>query len=132
MNNILLKLITIYIIIKITDSKSIKRISFPFKREIQTEITNENIFEYLKNNNIQITIEISKERFKIPLNIKLRQYPIFFTSPESYPNKITYNYNKSSSFQSNLEKLSFNSYEFFSGIIGNDTIYKNKKKILFN
>ena len=129
MNNILLKLITIYIIIKITDSKSIKRISFPFKREIQTEITNENIFEYLKNNNIQITIEISKERFKIPLNIKLRQYPIFFTSPESYPNKITYNYNKSSSFQSNLEKLSFNSYEFFSGIIGNDTIYINNKKI---
>ena len=129
MNNILLKLITIYYLIKITDTKSIKRISFPFKREIQTAITNENLFEYINNSNIQITIEISKEHFKIPLNIKLRQYPIFFTSPESYLNKITYNYNQSSSFKSNLQKLSFKSYDFFSGIIGNDTIYINDKKI---
>ena len=133
MNNILLKLITIYFIIKNTYTKPIKTLSFPFKREIIKEITKENIFEYIKNNNIQITIEISKQRFKIPLNLKLRQYPIFFTSPESYPNKITYNYNKSKSFQSNLHKLSFNSYDFYTGIIGNDTIYiKNKKLFQFN
>ena len=69
MNNILLKLITIYFIIKNTYTKPIKILSFPFKREIIKEITKENIFEYIKNNNIQITIEISKQRFKIPLNL---------------------------------------------------------------
>ena len=79
MNNLLfiLSSIIFFHIIKQSHTSKIKIISIPFKREIPKEINEKNIFEYLNNNIIQIIIDISNKHFKIPLNIKLRQYPFF-------------------------------------------------------
>jgi hypothetical protein len=76
-----MKIIIIFLItiIKIKKIKTHSKIyTFPFKREIPKEITSSNIFDYINENNIQTEIEISNNQHsKIPLNIKLRQYPFF-------------------------------------------------------
>ena len=131
MNNLLFILTSIifFHIIKQSQTSKIKIISIPFKREIPKEINEKNIFEYLNNNIMQRIIDISNKHFKIPLNIKLRQYPFFFTSPENYPQLKTFNYNQSSTFMKNKKLMHFNSYDFIKGFKGNDTIIINNNKI---
>ena len=103
--------------------------TFKYKKEIPKEISSENIFDFLYKNNIQITIDISNKHFKIPLNLKLRQYPFFFTSPEAYPNHQTFNFEESPSFMGNPQKLHFTAYDFLYGFKGNDTIFINDVKL---
>ena len=124
-------LIFLIITIKIKKLKSHSKIyKFPFKREIPKEITSSNIFDFINENNIQTEIEISNnQHYKIPLNIKLRQYPFFFTSPDAYPDKITYKFTESTSFLGDSTKYNFHSYDFQNGFIGNDTIFIDNEKI---
>ncbi len=132
-----MKIIIIFLItiIKIKKIKTHSKIyTFPFKREIPKEITSSNIFDYINENNIQTEIEISNNQHsKIPLNIKLRQYPFFFTSPDAYPDKVTYKFSESTSFLGDSQKYQFYSYDFDNGFLGNDTIFiENEKIFQFN
>ena len=128
-----MKIIIIFLItiIKIKKLKAHSKIYyFPFKREIPKEITSSNIFDFINENIIQTEIEISNnQRSKIPLNIKLRQYPFFFTSPDAYPNKVTYKFTESTSFLGESKKYTFHSYDFDDGFLGNDTIFIDNEKI---
>ncbi len=107
-------------------------IILPFERVHYRELTEENIMEELINNYIQVPFYIGEPLQKIPMILKMEQFPTFLTSEEYNKNIIKFDEKKSSSFKMiNGHKGHYDTFDFTEGILSNDSLDfgKDQKKM---
>ena len=107
-------------------------IILPFERVHYRELTEENIMEELINNYIQVPFYIGEPLQKIPMILKMEQFPTFLTSEEYNKNIIKFDEKKSSTFKMiNGHKGHYDTFDFTEGILSNDSLDfgKDQKKM---
>ena len=125
-------LIKIVLIITFLIKQKKTVIILPFERVYYRELTEENIMEEIINNYIQVPFYIGEPIQKIPMIIKLDQFPTFLTSEEYNKNIIKFNEKKSSTFKMiDGHKGHYDLYDFTEGILSNDSLDfgKDQKKM---
>ena len=107
-------------------------IILPFERINYTELTEENIMEELMKNYIQVPFYIGEPIQKIPMIIKMAEFPTFLTSEEYNKNIIKFNEKNSLTFKMiDGHKGHYDQYDFTEGILSNDSLDfgKGQKKM---
>ena len=125
-------LIKIVLIITFLIKQKKTVIILPFERVYYRELTEENIMEEIINNYIQVPFYIGEPIQKIPMILKMDQFPTFLTSEEYNKNIIKFNEKKSSTFKMiDGHKGHYDVYDFTEGILSNDSLDfgKDQKKM---
>ena len=123
-----------YILISLIQLITNQIITIPFKTKKNDEIlTEDNLMSNLIENEIYIEIKVGNPKQKIPLYLKLNQYPTYIISSEINLNIPKFDYLKSKTFKSKetIDKIYYN-YDFNKGKLSEDTFYlidSNSKEI---
>ena len=110
-----MKILIKYILLFLFFPKCFSIIIFPFKREKKSNnLTEFNLLNNLLENIIITNITLGTPKQIIPLQIKLRRYPLSITCYEKNINNC--NNNNSSSYYSLIEEEQYNNEDFTFGI----------------
>ena len=102
-----------YILISLIQLITNQIITIPFKTKKNDEIlTEDNLMSNLIENEIYIEIKVGNPKQKIPLYLKLNQYPTYIISSEINLNIPKFDYLKSKTFKSKetIDKIYYNYY----------------------